>query len=172
MNAIILGNSLVRKAGQSIWDQRVINSNIDKVLCLVHPARKRFLYYEELVQSYGQVIDPLTYYSLLGSLSRLWKIIIKSTDWLHEIDLPEKREFWLKESSKLVSNRMYWYLQEASDFTDRSALKTKWDVENVTTDMTTDDWWALFPDFMQCIKPVKLHFLQYRILTQALTTNI
>ena len=38
--------------------------------------------------------------------------------------------------------------------------------------MSDEEWWALYPTFLQDVKPNKLRYLQYRILNKALTTNV
>ena len=37
---------------------------------------------------------------------------------------------------------------------------------------TEEEYYELFPAFLRVIKPIKLRYLQYRILTHSLTTNV
>ena len=46
-----------------------------------------------------------------------------------------------------------------------------WNLE-LGTDISEEDWWELFPNFIRNIFPTKLRFLQYCLLSKAITTNV
>ena len=44
--------------------------------------------------------------------------------------------------------------------------------KEIQTPLVLDEFYQLFPSFLQVIKPTKLRYFQYRVLTRTLTTNI
>ena len=121
------------------------------------------------MDSFGNVISPLWYCSIIAGIPKLWKQIIKAEEWNRELDKDLKIDSWETKASATVSNKMYW--KTLGDYyPPRNAFQCLWEIE-LGLDMEEDVWWSLFPEFLKIIKPVKLRYIQYRVLTHSLTTN-
>ena len=167
LEEIIWGNTHIRKMGKPIFEPRIINSNIDLILDIIHHAQPRFLNYEELVNEYGPNINQLEYYSILASIPPRWKVEIRNNRLQNIYDMEPKYSKYQK--SKSPSKLIYWTLIEKR-FPTTDALPMIWNKE-LTQPIETEKFWELFTDFRKIIKPAKLQLLQYRILTKTLTTN-
>ena len=63
-------NSLLRRQNKPIWDKTIVNSNMNRIIDIVHPMQQRFLRYEELADTYGLVFSVLWYFSILATLEK------------------------------------------------------------------------------------------------------
>ena len=68
------------------------------------------------------------------------------------------------------SRSMYWQLID-KHFPYNLALKAIWEAD-LRIELEEETWWQIYPNFIKLVKPVKLRYMQYRILTKSLTTNL
>ena len=148
----------------------MVQSNIDRIIQIYHVQVKRFLHYKELVDTFGSVFDELTYYTILAAIPKQWKMLLKSMQLTQEIDLESSLERYGRIPSP--SKYMYWKLVE-KNLTPSSnvALKVIWENELKIT-LEDQTWKHLFSEFRKIVKPAKLQYMQYKILTRSLTTNV
>ena len=169
LDTIIWGNSLIRKNNKPIFTPSIVNSNIDKILDIYNLEKHKFFTYQEIIDSFGHCISFLDYCSILAAIPNQWKLILKGYQMLEPIDIKSKFD-QVCNSKNQVSKNIYWHLIEA-----RHPIKTNtkiiWET-NLNISLEDEVWNNLFPIFLHHIKPTKLRFLQFRILTNSLTTNL
>ena len=167
MTTTIWGNSLIRRRNKPIFLPKLVNSNIDLILSMVHPTSNRLMTHQEVINNFGPVLDALDYCSIISAIPRQWKHLIKTTDWL-EFDTNTAGE----KLSKLnkPSKQIYWKMVK-DKFPENLEAFRQWKHE-LQINLEVDTWWQIYPNFLKLIKPVKLRNFQYRVLTRTLTTNI
>ena len=168
LNVNLWGNSDIRRMNKPIFNKTLVESQVDKLMCIVHPTGKRFLTYQELTQEFGPVITELWYLSIKAAIPRIWKHKIKNENWEKEIDIDRAVDRLAATGS--ASRVIYWSLVKKI-FPPSLTSKLKWEMELKTT-VDDDEWWSFYLSFCVQIKPTKLRHLQYRVLTGTLTTNV
>ena len=171
LDTMLWGNSLILKANQPIFNAKLVNSRINKIIDIYGPVKGRFFRFDELIDRYGMVVDYLEYYSILaviGDLAKRWKIELKNNYLTHPMDITPNVHR-LKDHKQTASKVIYWQLIQ-DKFPVTANTKEIWQVKlNISID--EDEWWAIFPRFKKYVKPMKLQYFQYRVLMNALTTN-
>ena len=168
LNTVIWGNSLIRRANKVILDGKLVNSKVDRLMCIYDFVNKRFMRYQEVKDAYDIEFDQLFYLGILAAIPNTWKIILRNENYLEPIDTETK----LNKMEKIdkVSKFIYWELVQVK-FPAKYASKLLWEME-LKISMEEEEWFTLFREFRRQIRPTKLLYLQYRILNRALTTNI
>ena len=165
----IMCNSHIRIAHKPITSKIYLNSGIGCILDVIHPEAKRFYDYNEArryIPTFS--LDMVSYYALLASIPRLWRIEIRAnslteaTDYLTALDTLLLRPF--------PSRQIYWQLVSIT-YPPKLAVKTVWELE-LNKQIPESVWWDLYPNILFQVKVTKLQCLQYRILTRSLTTNV
>ena len=168
LSNLIWGNSHIRRNNSPIFDHMLINSNINCIMDIFDPICKSFVTYEQLVGQFGEVMDYLTYLGIIAAIPNIWKISLKNFDFDEPLDVPNTLHFLSEKGS--AAKRIYWSLLE-NKFP--PSLGTKLSIEaTLDTNLSIHEWWALYPNFMAIVKPSKLRYFQYCILTCSLTTNV
>ena len=166
----IWGNSLIRRAGKPFMHKCLVDSNIDKIIDIVDLDRRSFMSFQQLTEIFGADIDLLFYNSIISAIPPLWKIEIRNFNWqdYEPIDRDNKRDSLAKKHNP--SNHIYWTkIGEISP--SRDALRLLWNVD-LSLEIDQDQWSNILFRFFKIIKSSKLRYLQYRILTRVITTNI
>ena len=65
---------------------------------------------------------------------------------------------------------IYWTLLE-KHYPIEFSSKLIW-TQDIGRQISDEDWWQIFPDFLREVYATKLRFFQYRVLTRTLTTNL
>ena len=170
LSATIWGNSLIRHKNLPLFDQKLMTSNIDHILDIVHPSEMRFLTFTEIQETYGLVFDCIYYYGILAAILTLGKVFIRNCPSQHRSDLDVEYA-----PARLVTNKsgtklIYWALIEKYHLV-YSGSKSLWEIDlSISIDEGT--WNQLFYKFVSLVKPAKLKYLQFRVLNRILTTNI
>ena len=164
----IWGNSLICIKNRPIWHKQILESNIDKILVVVDLQEKRFLNRKEIYDMCGVKLDFLLYCGIIAAIPSRWKCTIKTDNVLGPIDQDTKMEILAKSST--VTKKVYWDLIE-SQYPSDANIWFRWATE-LRVDMSEEEWWLLFPNFLKQIIPTKLRYFQYRILTKTLVTNV
>ena len=68
----IYGNSLITRKGRPIFDRKLLESNIDKIIDIYHIEGKRFNTYQETRNEYGMDFDMLYYCGMLSAIPPRW----------------------------------------------------------------------------------------------------
>ena len=169
LDSKLWGNSLITQVGLPIFKKKLITSNIDRVLDIYDVVEKRFFTYEELVDVFGPNIDRLTYMAIRAAIPHSWKKVLKEGSLANELDL-ESRLTVLSKNRKSATKNMYWSLIEEI-YPRNNSLLLLWN-KDLGCPLNNDDFYELFATFVKMVKPAKLRWLQYRILTKTLTTNL
>ena len=125
MNSVIWGNSLIQKKNKPIFEKRLINSNIEKIMDITHPFAKRFLMYTELVDQFGVVFDKLYYLTILASIPRYWRTTIRSNSFETALDMDQKIDRY---PTQATAKRIYWDIIKR-EIQPLLHLKTIWEKE-------------------------------------------
>ena len=168
LDTVLWGNSMIHRQNKPLFDKRILNSNIDRILQIFNLEELHFLMYQELVDEYGKVYDELTYYAILAAIPPQWKIQIKANRLQKEIDCNSRIENYA--ISKSPSKAIYWQIVQKQCISS-SALKCIWERE-LETSLEDDRWNSLYDNFRKKVKPTKLQYMQYKILTRTLVTNV
>ena len=168
MNTNLWGNSLIRKQNKPIFERNLLDSNIDRVIDIFDINTKKFYTLEQLNNDHGSTLDFLAYCGLRAAIPTFWKTILRNSTLDTEID--QERQIELLGQKKSVSKAIYWTLIE-NNYQVKDTLRFLWQRE-VNIIIPEGDWCNLYPQFLSIIKPVKLRYFQYRVLTKTLTTNV
>ena len=171
--SMVWGNSLIRRKNQPILAKRFTHSGIDRILHLINNEGSNFLSFAEFTQQYGHNFDCLDYLSIIASIPESWKKLIRSSKLDHEIDQDrdiEKRLNLAINTGSSVSSKIYWELI-ATFYQYTPVSNVIWNRE-LSLNLTEEDLSDIFVSFLSDIKPTKLRYLQYQIISHALTTNV
>ena len=144
----------------------MLDSEIKKVIDIYNIQKNRFYTFQELIQVYDIKFDFLFYLGLLSAIPSIWKNDINR----YYFDCPLDISSLLFEPCEKpnISRIVYWDLIGRSriHWGSKTVLETSLKItipENI--------WSKLFSEFLRHIKPTKLRYFQYKILTGTLTTN-
>ena len=168
LGMVLYGNSLIRRAGSPIFDDNLINSNIDTILDIYHPTEKRFLTMPEIIDLFGPELPLLTYYGIIASIPRVWKVELRNNVLDFVLDLGYNVEEIAARPS--FTKWIYWSLIDKL-FPLHVDTRRIWQKE-LNIDIPPNQWEACLDLLFQSVKPVKLRLFQYRLLTKTLTTNV
>ena len=163
----LVANSHIRRAGRPITAKWLVNSGIEYVLDIVHPTENRFLTYEEVKVQYPNAMEITKFYGILAAIPPVWKVWIRNTALTHVIDQDTSINLYVKDGG---TKTFYWKIIEMR-YPTPDSLVTIWNLE-LGTNFNHEQWWNLFPEFLEMIKPVKLRYFHYRYITKTLTTNV
>ena len=71
LNQNLWANSLIRWRNMPMYDECLVNSNIDKILDIYDVQNYTFVSYNTLVEQFGPVLDPLYYASICVAIPKL-----------------------------------------------------------------------------------------------------
>ena len=162
------GNSAIRYANKPIFEKKLLSSNIEKVLDLVDITTGNFLTYDQVRDIFGEVIEPLTYCSIIAAVPLKWKVKIRSKQLRQEIDITTKLE--KIEQAKPIGRKIYWK-QKGKKFPSKLFAKEAWS-KDLGSKISEEEWWNLYPKFKTNVLATKLRYFQYRVLTRQITTNV
>ena len=168
LSSVLWGNSLIRRRNKPLFDKNMVNSNVFYVLDIYDLGRNRFLDYNELVDNFGYDWDLLTYLGIRAAIPDRWKLELRNCNVDREFEILGNFDILAK--SKSYSKRMYWDLLNET-YPQNLSLKFIWEKE-LKCNLTDEEWWRLYPEFLRAVKPSKLRLLQYRLLTRSLTLNV
>ena len=168
LNSNIWGNSTVRRQNQPIFDAKLVNSDISRIIDIFDPQERKFLPYREIKTRFNGKFNELFYLGLITAIPVEWKRIIKLQSLETVIDIPTNRE---RIAIKAKPSRyLYWcYIDQT--FPKRTTVKRLWEMD-LNINMDDETWWALYPSFRKQVKSTKLQTFQFRLLHRAITTNI
>ena len=168
LNALLWGNSLIKRKNQPIFDSSLVNSNINRVMDIYDFAQNKFMTFNQIVETYRPNFDYLFYLGILSAIPKWWKTSIK----IDECELPIDITTRIVQISdkKHVSKTVYWTVLQTKHPVS-SVTKTLWEYD-LKCHITDDEWFKLYTNFRKSIKSTKLQYFQYRVLTRALTTNV
>ena len=169
LNTHVWGNSLITREQKPIFEKRIVQANIDKIIDIYCPVNSRVLTYNEIIQQYGNNISFMDYCSIMAAIPRDWKIRLKYYAYREPLDCPTPLDIPENSKSK-PSKRIYWSLIQKNFHTSNS-LKYIWQ-NNLKTEISDDSWNLTFINFLKWVKPTKLRNFQYRLLMNTLTTNV
>ena len=123
---------------------------------------------EELEGTFGAVLTPIYYCGIRVAIPKLWKHKIRYETLDHEIDIDLQIDQLanLSQPSKII----YWQCVERT-FPPSDTLQILWNMD-LKINMSKEELYANFPNFIKDIKLSKLRNFQYRVLTRSLTTNV
>ena len=168
LESVIWDNSLIRVKGLPIFEPKIVNSNIDRILDIYDPTNRRLFTYKQLTDTFGPNIEFLQYCSIRAAIPNLWKIIIRTEGMRDVIELGSRVD--KLDKKKNTTKNIYWTIIEKR-FPVRQGARITWEKDLEMT-ILEDEWWNLYPFFLQNVKPAKLRYFQYRILTRSLTLNV
>ena len=168
LNAIIWGNSLIRRENKPLFSKKLLSSKLDRVLDIYDIERRSFYTYDQIINRYGLVINNMYYLGILAAIPSQWKRSIKNYEFAEPIDIPSTLQEL--EDKRNPSRTIYWSLLETHfppTITPKILMQSSLKIE-----ISDESWWALYPNFIAIIKPTKLRSFQFRLLSGSLTTNI
>ena len=168
LNTPLWGNSLIRKANAPIWDKKLLDSDLEKLINIYDERHKGFFTYTQICEMYGTVIDPLTYYAIVVAVPRLWKQLLKNHQPKEPLDQLSNYQFICEQGAP--SKYIYWKLVENTLPPSSIGTKITWQ-KDLDCDIDLRNWENLYVNIKKMVKPVKYQYFQYRILTRSLTTN-
>ena len=168
LSQILWGNSLIRRQNRPIFDQQLVNSNVDTILHITDLTTKTLITYDRLFENFGQSFDRLFYLGLLAAIPKQWKIEIRHGSFEEDIDTNYLLDTF--KTGEKASKKLYWTLLH-SKYPYNDTYQIRWNHE-LQKRIDDEEWPLLFPNFMKIIKPTRLRYFQYRVLTKTLTTNI
>ena len=59
-----------------MFDKELLNTNLERLLDIVHPTQQRLLTWDEMTLTYGDTIYPLRYCAILAAIPPVWKTVI------------------------------------------------------------------------------------------------
>ena len=161
------GNSLIKSHNKPIFAKEFMDANVNRVLDIVHPTERRLLTVNELRQKYNFDFMYIDYFRFVAALPTTWKVEIRQNQVTNVEDFLPRAEILTK--SAPPSRYVYWKLIE-NQYPPSTTSKTIWEFE-LNKQFSEEQWWGLFINFLKIVKPTKLRYMQYRILTKSLTTN-
>ena len=167
LESMIWGNSLIRMRNQPIFDTKIVDSNIDKILDIFDPVTKKFHSFEQIIEIFGKKLNYLQYCGIRAAIPNLWKIVLKQENMQNVIDMETKVGKLDKGINTSRSN--YWILLVKA-YPPNQGARITWE-KDLESPILEEDWWEIFPNFLKQVKPAKLRCFQYRVLTRSLTVN-
>ena len=168
LNENLWGNSNIRRCNRPIFQKQLLASKVDKVIDIMDVVNKKFLTYDQIVNSYGSTVDCLLYLSIIAAIPNRWKVVLRNEELGEPIDKIPRLEKY--PGAKGLSKKFYWKIIECT-FPLRPFNQALWKADLDIT-IEEEEWWDLFPRFLSSVYATKLRYFQYRILTQTLTTNV
>lgn len=167
MTTNLWGNSLICKGDRPIFETSLINSYIDKVLDIYDLTHCNFYTYQQVVEIFGMVINPLLYNTIVSAIPKLWKIVLKQGQYDEPIDKNSVYDTICEQ--KQCAKYIYWKILEKQH---PYCIESKmiWEIK-LECKIDGDSWMVLFPTFRKLIMPIKLQYFQYRVLIRKLTTK-
>ena len=170
LDTLLWGNSLIPKAGKANFDKKLVNSNIAKVIDLIDVTTKRLYKYEKLIDHYGPNIDALSYCAICAALPRKWLCMIRE-DCTFEEPIDIKTTIDKLDNFRPASRKIYWELIDR--FYPKGNLPGKFVWQRQLGLQINDDMWSgNYKKILRQVKPYKLRYLHFRIITRTLTTNV
>ena len=168
LNANLFGNSLIKQRNLPIFSKFVLHTNIERVLDVFNIVTGKFYTLDKITQMFGNVIDIVTYSGIIAAIPRVWKVILRNHTCTEPVDIDTKVEIYGKNNNP--ARLFYWSLIKRQ-YHVATALKQIWSSE-LSQELSDEQWWNLFPQFLFYVKPSKFRAFQYRLLTKAITTNV
>ena len=98
----------------------------------------------------------------------MWKINLRNIVFREEYDfIPH---IYHLQNKKKLTNNMYWSLVEKYHPV-TTTTRFLWEKE-LNLSITQEDWSNVLVGLFNMVKPTKLHYLHYKIVTKILTTNV
>ena len=165
LSTLIWGNSQIRKRNAPMFDKQLINSSMNQIMTIYNFSKHRFNNLEE-VNLEG--IDSLYYLGIIAAIPKLWKHLIKQYELTDTIDYQTKKDQIFSTSS--CTKHIYWEQIEMKYPITQGWIRT-WEKDlNITLD--EEQTVNIFVQFRKHVKPTKLQYFQYKLLTRKLTTNL
>ena len=158
------GNSLIRRKNAPCFDLYLYSKGYDKIIDIYDVVQRKFYRPEEI-----GITDPneiLKYLGWIAAVPKFWKVMLRQEDMNQAYDYVSKV---YKLDNKYISKVIYWELIERL-IPVQNMYKVLWERELSMT-IPDDTWDNLLITFFQSVKPTKLRYFQYRLLTKRLTMN-
>ena len=163
---ILWGNSFIRRINKPIFDNKLVNSNIDYVYQLIDVEKGQFFSWEILFEQYGQEFDQLFYAGLKSAIPNVWRISVKE---IVQFDFaPEDTKYLRGIERRITTKMIYWEYVNKKYKPD--GCKTAWEIE-LDRKFSQEEWDELVPKIFKVTTSVTLRYFQYRIVNRILTTN-
>ena len=160
----IWGNSLIRRAGCPLFNNRCINCSISLLEQLIHQNEARFLTFEELALSCPNTLTFMERNAIIAAIPPAWKSVLKSHTSFGKSTKYEKIK-------RRKQNTKIFYKQTILKRNLQQAHKVIWEKElNIVIE--TDKWNSYFSDICKITNSVQLRDFHYRIINRILTTNV
>ena len=131
-------------------------------------VNRKFYTIQQLRNAGSIEIDTLAYLGLVLAIPSLWKNILKMDQMDRILDYSSK--VVELQNKQWLSQYIYWnMLMKQYPMHQTSMLQLGLEL---STKISEEVWGNLLPQFFQSVKPSKLRFFQYRVLTKSLTMNV
>lgn len=169
LQQIIWYNSNIKNNKKCIFNGKMYQAGVVKIVDLFNLDTGVFFTFEEFVALYGNVVDFVTYYQVVRAIPKDWKRILLQNEPSKEVEKTILSIKFFNPKTKL-SRFCYQYLRDTSTVSNE-ALKTIWqnDLKIQITEQSFSSFFKTIPKITLC---TKLRYFQYRILCKALTLNI
>ena len=152
LNTPLGGNLLILRQNLPIFDLRLVNSNIHRLIDIVDVSNKKLYNFQQVQENFGNRFDYLFYLGLIAAIPNLWKNIIRNAEFAVPLDQTPLIDL-LKDKGQ-SSKFIYWSIIKEK-FPRNHTLCTIMQA-NLDIDIQEEQWWELFPRFIRYVKPAKL----------------
>lgn len=164
-------NSNIRKQNNWMFDQKMYAHGIRRVIDLYNLDNGQFMSYDEFSNEYPNVTDFLMYASLIASIPRRWKEVLRANAPSVDADAVSWQErFNIMLHKGKLSKQIYDLMRDEIAM-DNSTLLILWN-NDLRVSMQQRDLDKLFIMIRKLVMSTKYQYFQYRILVRALTLNI
>ena len=86
LDTVLWGNSLIRRRNQPVWDSKLVNSQVGKIIHIYNVEQRRFLTFHELKDQHQVSFDVLFYMGLLVAIPTMWKVCLHNAQYDTPLD--------------------------------------------------------------------------------------
>lgn len=161
-------NSRVLIQGKWLFEQRLYNAQINKIIDLFDLDTGAFMSFDEFNQLHPNVIDFITYYAIIDAIPKSWKQELKNN-----LPSPPAGKSWLQkfQEIKIKPSRFTYKFVRDSAPVSNERIKGKWEAL-LTKTLDIKEFNKNFVRLQKITRSSKLRYFQYRLLTFVLTTNL
>lgn len=164
-------NSHIKTQGKWLFFPRLYNAGISRLYHLFDLDEGAFRSYNDFNIDYPNLIDFVSYYSIIASIPRSWKEILRINAPSEPTNaLTWSQNFEMLATKGKLSRMIYMYLRDKIA-SDNTILLILWN-NDLRADFTQKEFDNLFINIRQLVLSTKYRYFQYRILVRALTLNI
>ena len=167
LNQYLWFNHHIRRAG-ILWSVPAAQRNGPyQIRDINNMLENRFLSYNELILKYGQVMDFVTYASLLRTIPKAWLASLRDRT------LGESQDTGQEVVPKNLKLSQYVYWAEINKMNKGYARTTKMQWEHELSIQITDSVWSDILSFpFDSVSATKLRYFQFKVSNKYLSTNV